>query len=55
MLSSHDYNHKVDVWSAGCTFGELISGKIMFPGNHYIEQINLIINMRGTPDEATKT
>lgn len=55
MLSSHDYNHKVDVWSAGCTFGELISGKVMFPGNHYIEQINLIINMRGTPDQATKT
>lgn len=54
MLSSHEYTHKVDVWSAGCTFGEVMSGKIMFPGNHYIEQINLIINMRGTPDEATK-
>jgi serine/threonine protein kinase len=26
----------------------------MFPGQHYIEQINLIIGMRGTPDEATK-
>ena len=32
-----------------------MSGKILFPGNHYIDQINLIINMRGTPDEATKT
>ena len=54
MLSSHEYTQKVDVWSAGCTFGEVMSGKIMFQGNHYIEQINLIINMRGTPDEATK-
>ena len=28
MLSSHEYSHKVDVWSAGCTFGEVLSGKI---------------------------
>ena len=54
MLSSNEYDNKVDVWSAGCTLGEMMSGKIMFPGQHYIEQINLIINMRGTPDEATK-
>lgn len=26
----------------------------MFPGQHYIEQINLIINCRGTPNEATR-
>jgi len=54
MLSSHEYNHEVDIWSAGCTLGEVLSGRIMFPGQHYIEQINLIINCRGTPDEATR-
>ena len=54
MLSSNEYNNKVDVWSAGCTLGEVMTGKIMFPGQHYIEQINLIMNMRGTPDGATK-
>lgn len=32
-----------------------MSGRIMFPGQHYIEQINLIINCRGTPNEATRT
>lgn len=31
-----------------------MSGKILFPGQHYIEQINLILNMRGTPDQKTK-
>ena len=31
-----------------------MSGQIMFPGQHYIEQINLIINCRGTPNEATR-
>jgi serine/threonine protein kinase len=31
-----------------------MNGKILFPGQHYIEQINLIINFRGTPDDKTK-
>jgi serine/threonine protein kinase len=42
------------MWSAGCTFAEIMNGKILFPGQHYIEQINLIINLRGTPDSTTK-
>ena len=42
------------MWSAGCSFAEILSGKILFPGQHYIEQINLIINLRGTPDDETK-
>ena len=54
MLSSHEYSKAVDMWSAGCSFAEIISGKILFPGQHYIEQVNLIINVRGTPDEDTK-
>ena len=54
MLSSHDYSHQVDVWSAGCTLGEVLNGAVMFPGQHYIEQINLIIQHRGSPDEASK-
>ena len=55
MLSSNEYNNKVDVWSAGCTLGEVMRGKIMFPGQHYIEQINLIMDMHGTPNDQTKT
>ena len=42
------------MWSAGCSFAEIMSGKILFPGQHYIEQVNLIINVRGTPDEKAK-
>ena len=55
MLSSHDYTNQIDVWSAGCTLGEVMTGKILFPGENYIEQINLILSLRGTPDEATKS
>ena len=53
MLSSHSYSNSVDVWSIGCTLGEIISGKVLFPGENYIEQVNLIIEKRGTPDPAT--
>lgn len=54
MLSSHEYSKAVDMWSAGCSLAEIISGRILFPGQHYIEQVNLIISVRGTPDEDTK-
>ena len=37
MLSSHEYDIPVDVWSAGCTLGEVLTGNILFPGQHYIE------------------
>lgn len=37
MLSSHEYSKAVDVWSAGCSFAEIMNGKILFPGQHYIE------------------
>ncbi len=37
MLSSHEYTKAVDMWSAGCSFAEILSGKILFPGQHYIE------------------
>lgn len=53
MLSSHSYSNSVDVWSIGCTLAEIITGKVLFPGENYIEQVNLIIEKRGTPDMGT--
>jgi len=54
MLITHQYAKAVDIWSAGCSFAEVMNGKILFPGQHYIEQINLIINLRGSPNAKTK-
>jgi serine/threonine protein kinase len=54
MLSSHEYSKAVDMWSAGCSLAEIMSGRVLFPGQHYIEQVNLIIGLRGTPDDNTK-
>ena len=50
MLSSHHYSKKIDVWSVGCAFAELLSKKFMFPGQNYIDQIKLIIDVLGTQD-----
>ncbi|CAG9314859.1 unnamed protein product [Blepharisma stoltei] len=52
MLSSHNYTKAVDIWSVGCTFGEILGRRVLFPGQNYIKQIDLIIKTLGTPDEA---
>lgn len=51
MLSSHEYTYSVDVWSVGCSLAEILSGKVLFPGENYIDQVNLIIEKRGTPSK----
>ncbi|ROT62100.1 putative cyclin-dependent kinase 10 [Penaeus vannamei] len=41
----------VDMWAAGCILGELLLHKPLLPGKSEIEQINLIINLLGTPND----
>ena len=51
MLCSHQYSKSVDIWSAGCTFAELLSKNYLFPGENYLNQIKLIIELLGTQSE----
>ncbi|CAG9539070.1 unnamed protein product [Cercopithifilaria johnstoni] len=39
----------VDIWSIGCIFGELIRGRVLFPGTDHIDQWSKIIEQLGTP------
>ncbi|XP_064077991.1 cyclin-dependent kinase 10-like [Macrobrachium nipponense] len=41
----------VDMWAAGCILGELLLHKPLLPGQSEIDQINLIINLLGTPND----
>ncbi|XP_019751913.1 mitogen-activated protein kinase 11 isoform X2 [Hippocampus comes] len=49
MLNWMHYNQNVDIWSVGCIMGELLKGKVLFPGTDYIDQLKRIMEMVGTP------
>lgn len=43
----------VDVWSVGCILAELIGGRPFFKGRDYVDQLNQILHILGTPNEKT--
>ncbi|KIJ20869.1 hypothetical protein PAXINDRAFT_66834, partial [Paxillus involutus ATCC 200175] len=42
----------VDVWSIGCIFAELLLGRPLFKGKDYVDQVNKILDVLGTPEES---
>lgn len=51
MLGYHTYDYAIDIWSMGCIFGELLSRRPLLPGEDYIHQLKLIVNLIGSPSE----
>ena len=49
ILKASEYTKAIDVWSAGCIFAELLGSTALFPGKDYLEQIQRIISVLGTP------
>jgi len=45
------YDSKIDVWSMGCILGEMLGRTILFPGEDYVNQINLILETLGVPSD----
>ncbi|PAA72747.1 hypothetical protein BOX15_Mlig028252g1 [Macrostomum lignano] len=43
------YQENVDIWSVGCIFGEMVRGRILFPGTDHIDQWTKITEQLGTP------
>ncbi len=41
----------VDVWSAGCIFSELLTGRPLFPGENELDQLQKIFRILGTPTD----
>ncbi len=45
------YGKAVDMWSLGCIFGEMLSGKPCFPGTSTLNQLEKICEIIGKPTE----
>uniref|UniRef100_A0A672GK18 Mitogen-activated protein kinase n=1 Tax=Salarias fasciatus TaxID=181472 RepID=A0A672GK18_SALFA len=43
MLNSKGYSKSIDIWSVGCILAEMLSNKPLFPGKHYLDQLNHIL------------
>merc|ERR1711937_423083 len=53
LMGSRKYSTPVDIWSVGCIFGEMASGRPMFPGYSEHDQVMRIFKVLGTPNEET--
>ncbi|CAO3645782.1 unnamed protein product [Mucor fragilis] len=53
MLSFQNYTKAIDMWSVGCIFAEMLGGRPLFKGRDYVDQLNQILGILGTPDEET--
>lgn len=51
ILCPSEYSKAVDIWSIGCIFAELLGRNPLFPGDHYLDQIQKIISVLGSPSK----
>ncbi|XP_037492173.1 mitogen-activated protein kinase 18 isoform X1 [Jatropha curcas] len=47
------YTPAIDIWSIGCIFAEVLTGKPLFPGKSVVHQLDLITDLLGTPSPET--
>ncbi|CAI2349728.1 unnamed protein product [Caenorhabditis sp. 36 PRJEB53466] len=51
LMGARRYTGAVDIWSVGCIFAELLQRKILFQAAGPIEQLQMIIDLLGTPTQ----
>ncbi|KAK9256665.1 kinase-like domain-containing protein [Lipomyces tetrasporus] len=51
LFNTKNYSSAIDIWSAGCIMGELIRRKPLLPGDSEKQQIDLIVDLLGAPNE----
>lgn len=49
LMGSVNYDTSIDMWSAGCIFAELASGRPLFPGTNNDDELHCIFKVLGTP------
>ncbi|KAK3093503.1 hypothetical protein FSP39_016537 [Pinctada imbricata] len=50
LLTDGYYTYKMDIWSVGCVFFEILSLHPLFPGTNEVDQIAKIHDIMGTPE-----
>ncbi|KAL6848714.1 hypothetical protein ACP4OV_021297 [Aristida adscensionis] len=53
FFSKIDYTPAIDIWSVGCIFAELLTGKPLFPGKNVVHQLDLMTDLLGTPSSES--
>jgi len=53
LMGSRKYSTPIDIWSAGCIFAEMITGRPLFPGKDTSDQLHRIFKLMGTPTEQS--
>ena len=49
FISFLQYTPAIDIWSIGCIFAEMLTGKPLFPGKNVVHQLDLMTDLLGTP------
>ncbi|KAI8089970.1 kinase-like domain-containing protein [Halteromyces radiatus] len=55
IFGATQYTTAIDIWSAGCVMGELMSSRPLFPGKSSLDQLVEIIKVLGTPTKQQLT
>ncbi|KAE9459564.1 hypothetical protein C3L33_08531, partial [Rhododendron williamsianum] len=53
LLNCSEYTAAIDIWSVGCILGEIATREPLFPGKDYVQQLRLITELLGSPDETS--
>ncbi|CAH1992591.1 unnamed protein product [Acanthoscelides obtectus] len=53
LYGSRNYTQSVDMWSVGCIIAEMVNGQPLFPGETDIEQLAIVLDTLGTPNDET--
>ena len=54
LILTRSYDSSIDIWAAGCILAEMLGRKPIFPGKDYVDQLQVICKLIGTPSEVSR-